>query len=119
MKKTSFIFVFTQGTVLHRTNFVTVELRCGITLNVKYPLCFWSWLQSKFMANKFLLSMSWRQVPDRVRCFGKHSTSHKISFGGGGWKFTQIAKWMWLHILQKLRQYRHFLTNILQRSMCC
>jgi len=44
MKKTSFIFVFTQGTVLHRTNFVTVVLKCAITLNVKYPLCFWSWL---------------------------------------------------------------------------
>jgi len=98
MKKTSFIFVFTQGTVLHRTNFVTVVLMCGKTLNVKYPLCFWSWLQSKFMANKFLLSMSW-QVPDCVCWFGKHSTLHQIL--SGGWKFTQIAKWweaIWLNV---------------------
>jgi len=125
MKKTSFIFVFTQGTVLHRKNFVTVVLKCGITLNVKYPLCFWSWLQSKFMANKFLLFMSW-QVPDcYMLVWEAQYFTQNIIWGPRGENLLKLLSdeklfgWMWLHILQNLRQYRHLLTNILQRSVCC
>jgi len=97
--------------------FVTVVLKCGITLNVKYPLCFWSWLQSKFMASKFLLSMSW-QVPDCVLVWeAQHFT--QIIIWGQGWKFTQIAKWqeaIWLNVAahtSKVETVQTLSTNIL------